>query len=146
MKRALGRWLLGAAGILAALWMAPFAVWGEEAGGFSGGRIDLLTGEGERFSTRELGCPGAVPVEVIAGEESILDSARVGGGREDGWVRLRAGQAGVSLALLRVEEAGGQRLVPLAVTPGRFCRWRRRKTRASPPASWGSLSPSCPPR
>lgn len=116
MKRALGRWLLGAAGILAALWMAPFAVWGEEAGGFSGGRIDLLTGEGERFSTRELGCPGAVPVEVIAGEESILDSTRVGGSREDGWVRLRAGQAGVSLALLRVEEAGGQRLVPLAVT------------------------------
>ena len=102
--------------VAAALALLPVAAAAETAG-FPGGRIDLQTGEAEKITMEELGCPGAYPLEVITGEHSLLASAQVQGGENGrGWIRLRTKEAGVGLALVKVRDGSQERLVPVAFT------------------------------
>ena len=106
-----------AAGVLAALMMLPTSVWAEETNpSFPGGRIDLFTGEGEKFTMEELGCPGTLPLEVITGEHSLLDSAQVESSGSRGWLRLRSREAGVGILLVKVQDGPQERLVPVTFT------------------------------
>ena len=105
-----------AAGILAAVLLLSMTAWAGEADGFPGGRIDLQTGEAEKITMEQLGCPGALPLEVITGKNSLLDLAEAEFGGSRGWIRLRTREAGVGLALVKVQDGAQERMVPVAFT------------------------------